>query len=442
MEPIVRAYNPQGTQPPLIMYQDDGQGNLVPVITGVAPPQGPGAPMQMPAQMPQPGPIAGPTGISAAVPGNPMSGGMPPVSPPMPPQGGPSGSVAPNPGLQTQRSPFANSSTPELDAAMRAGPAKTPEEAASRKGAWTQFAQMVQSNPQMQMLLLRLGSNLVQPVQPGQTPAGHLGLAVQDSMNYKAALDRSAIEARKTEADIGQTQAQTATEQQKPGLIQAQTTATQASMAKDQEETAYLKQNRGLMTQKLQGEINKLKADGQLDEARAKLFSAQAEKEPAKILEEIELMKAHSWYYRNPGAHARATEAARVQAIDNLAKAYVTGGNDELTKLYKTDPQTALSKAKVLAAAGQVAGFWNGQAEDAQADEIYKMYSDMYDTLNKTGSRQTKGQSKEEFIINQLMTANNPPSINSRVTARIGRSTKSGTAPQGGAKPPLSSFEK
>lgn len=438
MQPIVRPYNPQGGQPPLITYQDNGNGQLVPVVSNMG------------EMLPQPTPQAGAMPLPAAsgmpapmpMPGMQPSGTMPGAVPPGPQSAMPSGSIAPNPLPQARSNPFASSSTPDLDAAMKAGPPKTPEEAASRKNAWTQFAQTVQQNPQMQMLLMRLGSNLVQPVAPGQTPIGHLGMAVQDTMNYKAALDTAQQQSRKMDAEIAQTQAQTGTEIEKPAAVRAGVAQTQAQTAQTEEETTGLRATRGLLVTKLQQEIDNLKTTGEIDDAKAKIFRAQADKEPQKLLEEIELMKAHAWYYRNPGASARATEAARVQSIDNLAQAYVTGGNDELTKLYKTDPQTALSKAKVLAAAGQTAGFWNNQAEDGQADEIFQMYSDMYETLNKTGSKQVKGQTKEEFVIQQLMLSNTPPSINSKVMARLGRTQKGGAPAKPGVRPPLSTFDK
>lgn len=443
MEPIVRPYNPNPSAPPLVTYVDDGSGQLVPVYggapeampvpqgPGVAAPTPPGVNPQMPMQgTPIPQAVANPV---------PMAAGQPPIPGPVPP--------APGMDQQAGMQQSLGASMPQDMPGMNAGPPKTPEEAQSRKTGWMQFIDGVKDNPQQMAMLLHLGTNLMQPTQPGQTHLGHFGMAVQDSQNYLQSLRAAELKAKETEADIGLKKAQTVTEGGKPAVQAATVDQIGSETGKNRAQTDTINQERAPMILKLKGEVDKMLTDGQLDKAKARLLSAQADAEPEKAAEEIELMKAHAWYFKHPGAAAAAHESARVQSIDNLAKAYVGGGDPELTAEYKKDPATALNKAKVKAAAGQVGSYWTGQAEQQQADEIYGMYSSMYDRLNAGSSKQTKGLSKEEFIINQMMTANIPPTVTSKVMARMGPSQKPGTpaatTPSGrpGSRPSLQSFD-
>lgn len=446
MEPIVRPYNPNPSAQPMITYQQDASGQWIPVIAGgpeaMPVPAGPGVnpPMPQPVAPTQPGmgaPIPQPQPQPV-----PQEATAPGVTPPTPPaMSFPEMATVDGPPAQ-QPQQFPGGLPPEL-AGLQAGPAKTPEEAQVRKNGWMTFIDGVKSDPQKMAMLLHFGTQLVQPTPAGQTHLGHFGAAVADSQNYLASIRAQEFKNRETQADIDLKKAQTGTELGKPALQTAQTSGVVADTANTKAKTATLDAERAPMVSKLRAEVDKLMSDGSLDKAKGRLLNAQADAEPAKVAEEIELMKAHSWYFRHPGAAAAAHESARVQSIDNLAKAYVGGGDPELTKLYKSDPATALNQAKVKAAAGQVGSYWTGQQEQSQADEIYSMYSSMYDRLNKSGSKQAKGLSKEEFIINQLMTAGIPPTVTSKVMARMGPGNKPNEEPaKPGTRPPLTSFDK
>ena len=112
-----------------------------------------------------------------------------------------------------------------IPAETQAPPPKTPEELQQRKSQWDVFIEQIKADPNVQMAMLRMGTNLMQPVAPGQTAAGHLGKSLDDSVSYLGGL-REAERARKNQereltlkeqkgaADIAHTGASTkATEQ-------------------------------------------------------------------------------------------------------------------------------------------------------------------------------------------------------------------------------------
>lgn len=98
-------------------------------------------------------------------------------------------------------------------------PASTPEEVATRKEGWKQ----VLNNPNFMRALGIMGAQLMQPVQPGQTPLGHLGVGMATGINafqqgeystWRQNLLQQEENRRSAEsaANIKQTEARTATE--------------------------------------------------------------------------------------------------------------------------------------------------------------------------------------------------------------------------------------
>lgn len=77
--------------------------------------------------------------------------------------------------------PGANPGDPALDAgagAVTPSPPGTPEEKEQRKGAWLEFFRRLRDEPQLNSMVLQLGTQLAQPVPLGQTRAGHVGRAI------------------------------------------------------------------------------------------------------------------------------------------------------------------------------------------------------------------------------------------------------------------------
>src|SRR4030067_534349 len=65
------------------------------------------------------------------------------------------------------------------------------------KAGWFDFLKGVRENPEQQQAFLRMGLQLLQPVQPGQTTAGHVSQAALQGMDYltqvKALADSGAL---------------------------------------------------------------------------------------------------------------------------------------------------------------------------------------------------------------------------------------------------------
>jgi hypothetical protein len=69
---------------------------------------------------------------------------------------------------------------------MSKAPATSPEEVAVRKSQWSQVLDAFQKDPNLQATLLYMGTQMMQPVAPGQTDLGHLGRAMQGGMGFLA----------------------------------------------------------------------------------------------------------------------------------------------------------------------------------------------------------------------------------------------------------------
>lgn len=329
---------------------------------------------------------------------------------------------------------------------MFVGPPKTPEEIQARHSAWSDFIDNLRADPMLPQMLLKFGTSMMQPIAPGQTPVGHFGQALQGSVDYLAAQKMQAAELAKTQAETAKTQAQTATETQRPAQVQAETGSLQAGTARTQAETATINSQREGLAQKLQAEITRMQKEGNLNDQQAALLAEKTKTHPGEVASEIALREAHAFYFTHPEMHARANanalESARMQSVHALANAFVHGGDDELTALYKKDPNTAMNKAIVQAQAGQVGQFWKNAQEDQEAEYNYEVYSKMYDDAARSGDLPS-GMTRERFIMNKLLSSNVTPSVATKIQSRIGKDlkkSKDSTAPNG--RPSLDSFQK
>jgi hypothetical protein len=62
-------------------------------------------------------------------------------------------------------------------------PPKTPEEKQQRLSAWERFVQELKTNQALQLGLIQMGTAMMQPMPAWQTPAGHVGTALQGGVN-------------------------------------------------------------------------------------------------------------------------------------------------------------------------------------------------------------------------------------------------------------------
>lgn len=341
---------------------------------------------------------------------------------------------------------FDMASTPAEVKQMFVGPPKSPEEVQARHSAWSDFIDQIKADPNMPSLLLKFGTSMMQPIAPGQTPAGHLGQALQGSVDYLAAKKMQEAELAKTQAQTGKIGAETTTEQQQPGKVAAETGAITAGTARTEAETATLNSQREGLAQKLQAEVDRMQKEGNLNDQQAALLAAKTKTHPAEVASEIALRKAHEFYFTHPEMHARANanalESARMQSVRALADAFVHGGDDALTVEYQKNPSTAMNKAIVQAQAGQVGQFWKNQEEESQAEDSYKLFSSLYDEEAKAG-KLPKGMTRQKYILNQLITSGFPTTVNAKIAARAGKEGSSNPAatPTKGGRPPLDSFQ-
>lgn len=107
--------------------------------------------------------------------------------------------------------PFAQINPDPMAAAT--APPQSPEELQQRVSGWQTFFSRLQSDPALMAGVLRMGTQLMQPMAPGQTRAGHFAGALEHSVDYAAASRAARTEeARKgmlAQSEVAQRGAQT-----------------------------------------------------------------------------------------------------------------------------------------------------------------------------------------------------------------------------------------
>lgn len=193
----------------------------------------------------------------------------------------------------------------ETVAQFSPGPAKSSQEEQQRLSGWQKFLGEFESNPMWQMIAMRLGTNLMQPVPVGQSSLGMVGGAIQDSMNFMTAASNAGLVRQKqitdiaaTEAGIGETRAKTATELLRPAEVQARTKGLEAeAMTEDS--------LRGLKVDELKQKINFLEKEGILTGEKATELRTGLDRDPKHRDAVIKELLAKANYY-NSEAKARA----------------------------------------------------------------------------------------------------------------------------------------
>lgn len=186
---------------------------------------------------------------------------------------------------------------------MMVPPPKTPEEVAARRNGWTALIDRVKNDPQIQMAMIKFGTGLMQPVPAGQSSAGHLGGALQSSVDYLQALKDQESRRKLVDSQARNVEAQTSTEREKPGQVRAQTAGTRATTRRTE---ALIPGEVG----ELDAKIDLARSRGVLDDATAEYYRARAKGYPDEVKAELARAEASKLSAtRNP-----ALETLRVQA--------------------------------------------------------------------------------------------------------------------------------
>lgn len=218
---------------------------------------------------------------------------------------------------------------PDPMAVAKVGPPTTDAEKSGRLQSWISMFDGVKNDPQAMMMLLKFGTEMMQPIQPGQTGLGQTGRAMQGSVDYLGQLQKSDADRMKSRADLTQTGANTdqtvAETGAIPGQIEqraAETARTKATTPTDEERSQNLEKGKQELT-KIGLEIEDLKM-------KAKQFPA--DKDLVKRLGEAEIR------YKDALAHWSRT--TRGQGTRGPAAA-VQNREDVRKSVMKINPQKA-----------------------------------------------------------------------------------------------------
>jgi hypothetical protein len=286
----------------------------------------------------------------------------PPQRPGMPPMQGPQ----PDPNMQPQQpvdpqagaQPGAQPGFGDMDAlppGVMVGPPKDEAETETRVSGWRAFIEKLKTDPTTQMMAMRIGTSLMQPVPVGQSTAGHVGLAIQDSMNYGAALKNAEMNRAKVKADIDLT-----TSQSTQALSSAENLGASASKTLTETqglmlEQDYYKQTLGQRIDLLNAEIEKAGAAAGLSTAQTNRYKEDARLAGPESLALNELRRAQAWHYLNPNASVRAQAKAKEDYTKFMAS-HLLVADPALRELHKKDPGAAYSQAVVRANELSIAG--------------------------------------------------------------------------------------
>ncbi len=190
---------------------------------------------------------------------------------------------------------MANSQVPT---AIMPGPPQTPEERDRRKSGWQALAQKIQSDPNLQALMLRMGTAMMQPKAPGQSTAGHIGQALQSGVDY-------AVQAREMRRK-GELESQASARAErgegradKALTLQEQEQATRTKLAESQEARAGRRESREVEDQKLslrrfELEVNAARSKEDVTALEKKLAGLKIDSFDETQKAEIEKLKAEA----------------------------------------------------------------------------------------------------------------------------------------------------
>ena len=241
-----------------------------------------------------------------------------------------------------------------------------------RKSGWSTVLDKIQSDPQLQGMVLRMGLQMMQPKPRGQTTGGHIASAMQDSLDWLSATQamqqkaglaerKQALDERRGVADVEHIGAQTAASRQA-----GEQGAAMFPTAKAAGE---------LKLQGLQNEQKKLDAMAAAGMFTPEYYALQTKLENDKTSAYTEMLRAHSDTYRASADAARGKFTDKAPKVNTIE--LPDGGKGVVTtqtiggKIYHSLMAPALMSDPTQAAAlvdkeiKQETGKWFGQPKFA-----------------------------------------------------------------------------
>lgn len=265
----------------------------------------------------------------------------------------------------------------------------TPEEEQARLGAWAQFYEKVRSNPNLWLSLIKFGTEAVQPPGFGQNSLGQFGRAVQGGVDYFSALSdkqfRQGEEKRKLDSEI-ETQAQ-GREQSKASVKKIEADVKQTDV-----ETQIKELDLKAKPELVKAQIDKMKNEGILDQARADNLRNQLEMFPEYREAVIEELNARARRNKAAAANETKTTGATIQRFKELKTAIK---NQKLKANPKMDPGQAEDEATIEANQQMFAAGAMRPAQQQDAKAIYDTAVQQYKALKNSGDKRA---SKMEFV--------------------------------------------
>lgn len=229
---------------------------------------------------------------------------------------------------------------------LMVGPPKSPEEVQARKSQWSQVLDAFAKDPNLNAMLLRIGTQMLQPLEGNQTPGGQFGVAIQDGMDFLT--NREELD-RRRKAD-----------EMKLGLDKARTEAdiesSKATTATRKYELTELQKNEGVRERKIGLELTKLENDiaGAKDEAELRRIQKRVGllTEEMKTVERAEFMKPENAALRQKlrGLEVQLTEAQI--AAQNRSGRHTPTESDKTADALLRDPNWVAAKTQEIVSDG------------------------------------------------------------------------------------------
>lgn len=239
--------------------------------------------------------------LGQAIPGAQQEGAPPPQAPfgsvpPSAPTGG-----APQP--QMPPAPPLGAMMPPIE--IQPGPPTDAQQQAHRASGWQLFSKKLQTDPAWQMALLSFGTNLMQPVQPGQSKAGHFGQALTQGANTLSAtqqgIRKAGLEERRVAADERRVAADETRVRHEGRRVDVVEKTADEQIKESQQKRAHNEKLYPKTIEKLDADIKKLVAAGKVDEAQAEFLSERARLYPQEVQADLRRASAAERSADKPG---------------------------------------------------------------------------------------------------------------------------------------------
>jgi hypothetical protein len=317
----------------------------------------------------------------------------------------------------------------------------TPEAQSERQSQWEQLFTRLQSHPDLWLSLIKFGTDMMQPIQPGQTFAGHTGRALQGSVDYASMMqqmrtEQSLRQAQTEQAKAGAKQTEAVTTQQLPAQVkteEARAKQLDATTEKLLQEIEEGKNLRGFKTDELKARVDLLKKQGILTEAQAQDYNKRLDRDPAYKTAMIEQLKAHAAYYRQHGQAAGSTAQFNRYRWDKLTEEHTL--DPDVQDLIKAGN---MPEAQRLITERVNRDWFAGGAKIAvtedEAESTIQTWREDYAAALQANDKSAKGKTFSQYVERRLMGTTLPPATQSAILARA----KMEDGPPGGAAQPLS----